>query len=53
MPRKQKLHVNDLMEHAAPTEISSVDETWLVKTKEPTLYWVLNELLTNIHLSIT
>ena len=34
------------------TEISSVDEAWFVKRKEQT-YWVLNELLTNVHLSIT
>ena len=34
------------------TEISSADEAWLVKRKKQTLYWVLNELLTNIHLSI-
>ena len=34
------------------TEISSVDEAWFVRRKEQTLYWVLNELLTNIHLSI-
>ena len=43
---EQKLHVNG----AAPyvcfglyllgTEISSVDEAWLVKSKEQTLYWV-------------
>ena len=35
------------------TKISSVDEVWLVKRKEQTLYWVLNELLTNVYLSIT
>ena len=35
------------------TEVCSVDEAWLVKRKEQPLYWVLNELLTNIHLSIT
>ena len=28
------------------TEISSVDEAWLVKRKEQTVYWVLNKLLT-------
>ena len=35
------------------TEISSADEAWLVERKKQTLYWVLNELLTNIHLRIT
>ena len=35
------------------TEISSVDEARFVKGKEQTLYWVLNELLTYVHLSIT
>ena len=35
------------------TEISSVDEAWFVKRKEQTSYWVLNESLTNVHLSIT
>ena len=35
------------------TEISNVDEAWLVKRKEQTLYWVLNEMLTNACLSIT
>ena len=29
------------------TEISSVDEAWLVKRTELTLYYVLNELFTN------
>ena len=28
------------------TESSSVDEAWLVKRKEQTMYWVMNELLT-------
>ena len=35
------------------TEMSSVDEAWFGKIKEQTLYWVLNGLLTNVHLSIT
>ena len=35
------------------TEISSVDEAWFVKRKKQTLYWVLNKLLTNVHMSIT
>ena len=36
------------------TEISSVHEAWLVRgRKEQALYWVLNELFTDIHLSIT
>ena len=34
-------------------EIISVDEAWLVKRNEQTLYWVMIELLTNIHMSIS
>ena len=60
---KRKLHVQDLMEqhptvccfalYLLGTEISSVDEAWLEERKEQPLHWVLNELLTNIQLSIT
>ena len=36
------------------TEISRVEiEAWVIKIKEQTLYWVLNEFLTNVHLRIT
>ena len=52
---KQKLHVKDLMKQHPMlfcTSLPGNREAWLVKRKEQTLYWALNELLTNIHLSI-